>query len=118
MSFWSYTEQNTMVLFDINKKVGLANSCWTESMLVSSAGNLLGYCYGGHLESKIDVFQVVRDEREALLPAKCPKGMNPARFICRWCKICNMASFVCRSGRVSRDPAVSSAVNHMLSGNK
>ncbi len=34
----------------------------------------------------------------------CPRGMDSARFICRCCKICNTASFVCRYGRMSLIP--------------
>lgn len=64
MRFWSHTEQNAMVLLNITIKLrlplcqnkstrGLAlvfncgqNQCWS-----ACDGNLLGYCYGGHLES-------------------------------------------------------------------
>lgn len=114
MRFWSYTEQNAMVLLNITIKLrlplcqnkstrGLAlvfycgqNQCWS-----ACDGNLLGYCYGGHLESQMDACQVVRDERE---PPMCLRGLCSARFICRCCKICNTAPFVCWSVCVSEIP--------------
>ncbi len=61
MSFWSYTEQNTMVLFDINKKVGLADSLCAKTKAQSRYEDLLDRIHAGQHVMEISWDIVMED---------------------------------------------------------